>query len=1049
MPRHDPLEEGEACKEIETEKTLSVLRQVTHRHRKHKSHNRLAFKLPKMDNLFPYPKTGSSFLEILQDPLTRKLVGLEVGLEEDALPYMLGVATRLDFLLRNPTVHLSFLKIGYSALEAFLQSNCTGPPLDFNSEDVVIPKSYRGEDGSLAQLKKQLLQSLAVDGITAYPLTPNAELFWLAKITLSNAVLAEEGFNGRRARLRVNFVHQKLLHEKSDSLQAQIYADAEILELQLTSRVKFHAHAAEEHFVEFLLERANVCAYYGDEEMARASLVQAATTRKFQFALTGALGKRTKFQDRELSQLVVLAKSRDFEPEPYSSRKSSRADGMDSRKSSSATDSRPTSPAPTSVPAAPTNILLNDDTLLEAINFKQTPADESAISTVLDASSLPPALASLDPAKQPLLFPLDSIILLTTASSISNTSPADGLTREETLPYATRVLEGGSSNWQVYSQALLVRSRIEGYRSRTAERGLLQLQALVDQIIAETTHSTASQRGAKTSFEDASGSATTNSTTSFLPGPKSAESATPADRLRYIYQLSPPLRWELESELAARWVSLGGLKTALEIYERLGMFAEVVLCLAGTGREPEAISVVRKQLFAPFEQTRTAEYDGDVTYSVPERTELPGEAPRLLCILGDLEDEPGHYERAWAVSKGRYARAQRSLGRYWVKRKQYPQAAEAYGRSLGVNRLNASTWFALGCVQLELEDWSAAVESFSRTVQLETEDAEAWSNLAAALLRLPVEEEDDVDVNGEELGEEDKGDGVAEKAKDLSLAEADRDEADADTHTTISDPYRNKRDALSALRRAAQLKRDDARIWDNYLTVAASLPPPWTPWPEIILAQRRVIELRGRTKGEGAMDEKIVQVLVAYVTSEFEYPKTEEEGFVTQLDGGTAKPEEGGEGVAATATATATATLRPGSLPHELIDLMENSVMPLITTSANLWLCVAKLGRWRRRPLAALEANEKAWRAVTSQPGVYEKDETSWDAVVVATRTLVKAYEELASEERERTGGKVIEGDWRFKARTAVRGVLGKGREMWEDSDGFRRLEGVMETLKP
>ena len=997
-----------------------------------------------MDNLFPYPKTGSSFLEILKDPLTRKLVGHEAALEEDALPYLLGVATRLDFLLRNPTVHLSLLKIGYSALEAFLQSSCTGPPLEFNSEDVIIPRLYRQEDGSLAELKKQLLQSLVVDGITAYPLTPNVELFWLAKIIMSNPVLAGEGFNGRRARFRVNFIHQKLLFEKSDSLQAQMYADAEVLEQQLLSRVKFHAHAAEEHFVEFLLERANVCTYYGDEEMARMSLVQAAKTRKFQFALTGALGKRTKFQDRDLSQLVVLAKSRDFEPEPYSSRKSSRVDGMDSRKSSSATDSRPTTPAPTSAPTDPRNVPLNDDTLLEAISYKQTPADEAAISTFSDASTLPPTLASLDPGKQPLLFPIDSIILLATASSISNTSPADGLTREETLPYATRALEGGSSNWQVYSQALLVRSRIEGYRSRTAERGLLQLQALVDQIIAETTHSPASLPSAERSSESNSGTATTTSS-SFLPKPTSAESATPAERLRYIYQLSPPLRWEMESELAARWVSLGGLKTALEIYERLEMFAEVALCLAGTGREAEATKVVRRLLFEPSEATRNVEDSSDVAYSGSERRQPPAEAPRLFCILGDLEDDPGQYERAWAVSKGRYVRAQRSLGRYWVKRRQYSKAAEAYGKSLEVNRLNARTWFALGCVQLELENWAAAIDSFSRTVQLETEDAEAWSNLAAALLRLPTDEREDLDINGEKLGEEVEDVDVTEKAKDLSETEAATDEANIDTLTKKFDPYKNTRDALLALRQAARLKHNDARIWDNYLTVAASLPPPWTPWSEIILAQKRVIELRGKKEGEGAVDKKIIQVLVAYVTSEYDYPKTEAltlESAEAKLQDATTTDQEGDE------VAVTTATLRPGSLPRELVDLVDNFVMPLITTSADLWLCVARLAKWRMRPLAALEANEKAWRALTSQPGVYEKDKAAWEAVAAATETLVKAYEALAGKERERTGGKVIEGDWKFKAKTAVRGVLGKGREMWEDSNEFRRLEGLMETLK-
>jgi tetratricopeptide (TPR) repeat protein len=998
-----------------------------------------------MDHLFPYPKMGSSFLEILQDPLTRKLVGHEVSLEEDALPFMLGVTTRLEFLLRNPAAHLSFLKIGYSALEAFLQSNCTGPPLDFNTEEVIIPKVYRREDSSLAELKKQLQQSLAVDGTTIYALTPNVELFWLAKLIMSNAVLAEEGFNGRRARIRVNFIHQKLLLEKSDLLQAQIHADAEILEQQLTSRLKFHAHAAEEFFVEFLLERAAICTYYGDEEMARLSLTQAAKIRDFQFALTGALGKRTKFQETELSQLVVLAKSRDFEPEPYSSRKSSRADGMDPHKPSSAANSRPTTPTPTSVPAGPTNIPLNDDTLLEAISFKQTSVDKSTTPTVLNASSLPPALTSLDPANQPLLFPVDSIILLAIASSISNTSPADGLTREETLPYATRVLEGGSSNWQVYSQALLVRSRIEGYRSRTAERGLLQLQALVDQVIAETTSSSPPQ------VQESPGNDSTNQSSSFLPRPKSAESATPADRLMYIYQLSPPLRWELESELAARWVSLGGLKTALEIYERLEMFAEVALCLAGTEREGEAIKVIRKLLFEPSEQRTDvkAEADGGggVLYTGPERMVLPADAPRLFCILGDLEDEPGHYERAWTVSNGRYARAQRSLGRYWVKRKQYTHAADAYSRSLEVNKLNASTWFALGCVQLELQDWAGAVESFSRTVQLDTEDAEALSNLAAALLRLPAEGDDeDVDANSDEVAVEEPDD-MVEEAKELRLddTEADANEDGVDTQTIKPDPYKNTRDALSALRRAAQLKRDNARIWDNYLTVAASLPPPWTPWSEIILAQKRVIELRGKTKGESAVDEKIVGVLVAYVTSEFDYPQAAElegETLEAQPHGGTTT------GIGAEEGALPTAILRPGSVPRELIDLVENFVVPLITTSPDLWLSVARLARWRKRPLAALEANEKAWRAVTGQPGVYEKDEASWEAVVVATKALVKAYETLAGEERERTGGKVIDGDWRFKARSAVRGVLGKGREMWGDSDGFRRLESIMETLK-
>ena len=160
------------------------------------------------------------------------------------------------------------------------------------------------------------------------------------------------------------------------------------------------------------------------------------------------LGKRTKFQQTDTSQLVVLARS---------------ADGGPSRAT-----------------AKPKTLDLNDDTILEAIDF--TPK-----STKVQAeSTLPAELASLDPGNQPQLQPLDAAILLLITETIKNTNPADGITREEMLPYAERVLQH-SVNWEIYTLGLLIRSRIEGYKSRTVERGLLQLQAVVDQVIADTT----------------------------------------------------------------------------------------------------------------------------------------------------------------------------------------------------------------------------------------------------------------------------------------------------------------------------------------------------------------------------------------------------------------------------------------------------------------------------------------------------------------------------------------------------------------------------------
>ncbi|KAK5043381.1 hypothetical protein LTR13_001152 [Exophiala sideris] len=964
---------------------------------------------------------GSSFLEILQDSLTRKLLGFD-AVHAEKTPFISGVTSRLKFLLQDTSTHLSFMKLGYTALEAFLQANCTGPPLNFNPESTLIPEMYHDD---LENLRTQLFENLAVDGVRPYHLTPHIELFWLAQVIFSNPALAEEGFNGRRARFRLDFWHQKLFSEESPTLRDRMYADAEILERQLASRVGGRAAAAEEHFVEFLVERAVVRTHYGDNALARADLARAAGVRDFQFALTGALGKRTKYQVKETSQLVVLARSRigeagSDENEQQQEKEQRQDTNGTSTGQPASSDSTSQPPSTQNVPIKPTNLPLNDDTLLEQIRFN-TPT-ESSMTQVSEA--LPESLASLDPAaQQPRLSPMDSIILLATASSITNTSPTDGLIREETLPYATRVLEGGSSNWQVYTQALLVRSRIEGYRSRTAERGLLQLQALVDQVVAEMTATSKADNG--------NAGIDTSAATTFLPRPKSSESATPAERLKYIYQLSPPYRWELEAELAARWTQMGGLKTALEIYERLHMHAEVALCLAATDREAEATKLLRGLVFDV--PSTNSEEGGESLRSPPA-----ADTPRLLCIIGDLTGQLEYYDQAWTVSGNRYARAQRSLARHFAKRREFQSARDAYLLALGVSRIDRQSWFALGCTQLELEDYLGAVESFTRCVQLEDDDAQAWSNLAISLLKLPKPSAPAPAVTNVLPDEETDGDNGVQGS--------------------VPDPYQHVREALRALRRAATLKRDDARIWDNYLTVAASLPPhAGTPWADIVQAMGRVIELRSKKEGEGAVDLAIFKVLVDHISSTFAYPTTDDEAETEEtmdVGGNTAgaATDANNDTDATTATATETGAGK-SKLPHiarAFLSLVDTQVAPLVTSSSTLYELLSDISLWRRRPAQALLYSEKAWRAFLTQVSTVEEfdnvSEKQWDSVVDKTIWLMRKYRDLGPTERERTGGQV-EPKWRFKAKSAGRRVLGRGKA-WEGGEAWERLKKEIDDLK-
>ena len=69
-----------------------------------------------------------------------------------------------------------------------------------------------------------------------------------------------------------------------------------------------------------------------------------------------------------------------------------------------------------------------------------------------------------------------------------------------------------------------------------------------------------------------------------------------------------------------------------------------------------------------------------------------------------------------------------------------------------------------------------------------------------------------------------------------------------------------------------------------------------------------------------------------------------------------------------------------------------------------------------------------------------------WEETVQATLDLVDGYESLGG----RTGadGAEVLQDWKFKARSAIRGVMGKGRDLWGESEGFERLRERLGELR-
>ena len=962
------------------------------------------------------------------------------------------------------------LTVGIAAFNAFLQINVTGPVLEgVGNVEAVFQEA--GGDRSIEELRKECLRALEVDGVSPYAYIPNVELFYLARYVILGLGLDE--FEGRKIaleegvgvslqwlRLRVFVWHYKLLTQPSlgpasSFMKSSHWSDVPTLISQVQGvmeEVRAEVLAQEgnswtvEERVRCLLELANIDIMLGRDEKAREAIKGAADLSGFEYALTGALGKRTKFQETSLSQLVILARSN-----------KGHQDGQTEKT--------------TSVPGT---LPLNDDVLLEKVAFDGR--ENGVVEPSAEKSSGDGLVKDLNPDAQPHLSTLDQIILLTEATLKDVFSPLDALTSEEILPYAERVLQDKSTNWQVYTQALIVRSRLEVHRSRTVERGVLQMQAVIDQVIVDTSTplalNSSAATDAKVEGEDTAvptiavsapgeQAAPVDETkpTSFFRALEASDSAPAQERLKYIHAIATPPRWHLESELAYGWTGIGALVSALEIFKRLRLWAEVALCLAtaatsaendeegrGSGGDAKARGIIRWRLFnrtgRPASESIDADAesvsDNDVThlkpsdFTGPERDPPPPNAPRLFCILGDLEDDPSHYERAWEISKKRFSRAQRSLAEHYLQQKDFAAARDAYKMAVRVNRLSPEMWSRLGDIHLRLGETQDAADAFGRAISAASdvvggEDARTWSNLGSALWSMYLDAVEDLKNS--------KKENAPTKPTKLDDEETDEEEGD-ENEKDAGGRSKSAKDAatlltqsLQAYKRGANLARENWQIWDNVLTIASRTRPLFVA--DMVQALRNIIRIR---KTETAIDEDILRLLLqeAVLSKEKKAVPGRDENAIYETP--------------------------RGSEERSVVELIERDVVPLITARSELWELVSRERAWRRDYAGAVEASERAWRAAIGMAGAaanlavgagsgdsnaaWQTDVDAWKVVVKRTDELVSVLENYGMEV-ESVGEK-----WRAKARSAVRSVMGKGRARWEGGEGWSILEGLIEELK-
>lgn len=337
------------------------------------------------------------------------------------------------------------------------------------------------------------------------------------------------------------------------------------------------------------------------------------------------------------------------------------------------------------------------------------------------------------------LTPEEQCLILATCLLRKNLCAPEPLRDEETMAYIERVIAEPKA-WSVHFSALFQRSRVESANGRRVERAMSQLQCLVDSV-------------------------------------KSKQPRAILRQELFFCAGLPPL-WNVEKELGHLFFSLGAAKSALDVFLRYELWEDVVQCYVQIQRRDRAEDVVRKCL---------------------EKEETP----LLYCLLGDVTDDPKHYLKAWELSDKKSSRAQRSLGMYHYRKREYGEAIPYLERSLELNGLQAATWFSLGYAALQAENLELSVKSYKRVVALDPDNYEAWNNMANAYIRM--------------------GD---------------------------------KQKAWKVLRESLKCNYEDWRIWENYLLVSVDVGA----FEECIKAWHRVIDIRGKHA-----DAKVASILVKAV----------------------------------------------------------------------------------------------------------------------------------------------------------------------------------------
>lgn len=279
----------------------------------------------------------------------------------------------------------------------------------------------------------------------------------------------------------------------------------------------------------------------------------------------------------------------------------------------------------------------------------------------------PPGIQNGGPAGAPLKG-IQQAVILGQCLLIEKSSRHDEMQRWDMAPYIEAIDSQQSSYFIIWTVRDLLRIRWESTRSRTKERALLMMDNLVKNFCE--------------------------------PSPGVTQ------RIPLCFGVYIPSIPALRKEHGELLVRCGLIGEAVKIFEDLELWDNLIFCYRLLEKKAAAVELIKKRL-----------------------AEIPND-PRLWCSLGDVTNNDSCYEKALEVSNNRSARAKRSLARSAYNRGEYETSKMLWESAMALNSLYPDGWFALGAAALKARDVEKALDGFTRAVQLDPDNGEAWNNIA-------------------------------------------------------------------------------------------------------------------------------------------------------------------------------------------------------------------------------------------------------------------------------------------------------------------------------